>query len=106
MRMPFAAQLSCIYAIEFVDLDKDGKDEMLLGGNLYGSKPEMGRYDASYGAVVDYANGELVAYSSEGLGLSLDGEVREILKMEREGDYQLVIANNNDRAQVYKPINN
>ena len=43
------AQLSPVYGIEILDLNGDGHQDILLGGNLYRAKPEVGRYDASYG---------------------------------------------------------
>jgi hypothetical protein len=47
--LPEEAQLSPVYGIEVRDMDNDGKLDILLGGNLYNVRPEVGRYDASFG---------------------------------------------------------
>ena len=48
-QLPTEAQISPVYAIHLDDLDGDHQVDILLGGNFYKSKPEVGRYDASYG---------------------------------------------------------
>jgi hypothetical protein len=47
--LPAEAQFSPVYGIAVADFDHDGKQDILLGGNFYQSKPEAGIYDASYG---------------------------------------------------------
>lgn len=44
--LPVEAQMSTVYAITAHDFDSDGDLDLVLGGNLYGVKPEIGRYDA------------------------------------------------------------
>ena len=51
--LPTAAQMSPMYAILPYDFDKDGDLDLFMGGNLYGVQPEMGRYDASYGHILE-----------------------------------------------------
>jgi hypothetical protein len=51
-RLPMAAQFSVMQAISVNDFDHDGFADILLGGNLYGAKPEVGRYDASHGVLL------------------------------------------------------
>ena len=46
------AQLSPMYGIAAEDFDKDGNIDILMGGNFYQSKPEVGIYDASYGILL------------------------------------------------------
>jgi hypothetical protein len=41
-RLPLEAQLTPIYAICVDDFDQDGIKDIILGGNLYGVKPEAG----------------------------------------------------------------
>src|SRR5690606_31134014 len=47
--LPREAQLSPVFAIEARDLDGDGNLDILLGGNYYKLKPEVGRHDGFKG---------------------------------------------------------
>src|SRR5690606_11409335 len=49
---PKMAQRSYIFAIHVDDFNEDGNMDLLLGGNLFQAKPEVGKYDASYGEVL------------------------------------------------------
>ena len=44
--LPIQAQFSPVYGIEVFDVDGDHLDDILMGGNLFAVKPEVGRYDA------------------------------------------------------------
>jgi hypothetical protein len=50
--LPMEAQFSTVYGIEVNDYDGDGRQDILLGGNFYQGKPEVGIYDASYGLLL------------------------------------------------------
>ena len=45
--IPKEVQFSPIYAINSNDFDNDGDKDIIMGGNLYTVKPEVGIYDAS-----------------------------------------------------------
>ena len=98
--LPRAAQVAPVYAILLDDFDADGNLDVLLGGNLYGAKPEVGRYDASYGTLLlgDGAGG-LTAVPNVRAGLQLDGEVRDFVRL---ADGRVLVARNDATAQVLK----
>lgn len=75
--LPDELQLSTLNAAQLADLDGDGKQEVLLGGNFYQCNIEMGSYDASYGNVLRIGKaGKMEAFP---LGdLRIKGEVRRI----------------------------
>ena len=50
--LPMEAQFSTVCGIAVNDFDGDGKADILLGGNFYQSKPEVGIYDGSYGLLL------------------------------------------------------
>lgn len=76
--LPNKAQFSTIYAIESADFDSDGDNDLLLGGNLYGVKPEVGRYDATSGVFLEnIGDGEFRSYADD-KGFNLSGEIRSI----------------------------
>ncbi|MFT6867337.1 MAG: hypothetical protein ACJA08_002179 [Cyclobacteriaceae bacterium] len=90
--LPIEAQLSPIYAIASDDFDKDGDVDLIAGGNFYGSKPEVGRYDASYGLFVENLGGAKFQAYNGGKGFSVEGEIRDIELMEN----RILISRNSD----------
>jgi hypothetical protein len=100
---PVEAQFSTMYAIEVFDVDQDGSLDILLGGNQYRVKPEVGRYDASYGVFLQGdGKGEFKTVASQYSGLSMDGEVRDFARITIAGKEQLMVARNNDTILFYK----
>ena len=104
--MPKPAQIAPVYAILPGDFDGDGIVDILLGGNLYNVKPEVGRYDASYGTMLKgLGNGSFEPLSPRQSGILLDGEIRDFVRLEAFGENLILVARNNDSIQVYK-LNN
>ena len=96
--LPQVVQQSPIYAISSGDYDRDGDTDILLGGNLYGVKPELGRYDASHGTLlVNEGEGIFSAASSE-LGFFVDGEVRDIITLSDK----VIVSRNNDTLVIFE----
>ncbi|WP_421873336.1 VCBS repeat-containing protein [Marinoscillum sp.] len=90
--LPVAVQISPVFAIKAADFDEDGDMDVILGGNLYAAKPEVGRYDASYGTYLENdGTGQLTVVKS-GRGFRIDGEIRDILVDQKT----ILISRNND----------
>ncbi|GAB3891141.1 VCBS repeat-containing protein [Spirosoma agri] len=102
--LPAEAQFSPMCSATFLDYDGDGHTDLVLAGNFFDVLPEIGRYDASYGVVLrneGKANGHSVTYTSINPAVSgffVRGQVR---RMKRLAQGQLILAKNNDRAQVF-----
>lgn len=97
MPLPAEAQVSPVYAIETTDVDHDGKLDLILGGNLFSVKPEVGRYDALYGIVLKGdGNGDFKTIPSLESGLRVSGEVRHIRKLKMKDKTFIAIVRNND----------
>lgn len=104
--LPQEAQFSPVYGIEVTDVDGDGHPDILLGGNLHNVKPEVGRYDASYGLLLQGdGSGNFVARKSEESGILIHGEVRDMITLKSGRSNILVISRNNDSVILLKPFN-
>ena len=93
---PARAQLSSVNTILFEDLNSDGLKEIILAGNFYGFKPEIGRLDASYGEVFSFSNNKFSLIPSALSGLMIKGQVRSSLTIKNKmgGKYYLFGRNN------------
>lgn len=101
--LPKTIQMAPVYAIEFADVDADSKLDIVLGGNFYRSKPEVGIYDASYGWVLkNKGEGTFIPQKSPFSGLKVTGEIRDFVQLNIGGENRLVIARNNEPLLVYK----
>jgi hypothetical protein len=84
-----------MFAIETGDFNGDGSADILLGGNQYRVKPELGRYDASYGVFL--AGDGRGGFRAEGssTGWMIDGEVRDIITIRRGDETTMVVSRSN-----------
>ena len=76
--LPKQVQFSPVYSITHSDVDKDGDLDILMGGNLYNVKPEVGSYDASYGLFIENTPEGLV-FHPNGEGFNIKGEIRSLV---------------------------
>jgi hypothetical protein len=102
-QLPAETQFSPVYSTEVGDYNKDGFQDILLGGNLYNVKPEFGRYDASYGAMLTgNGKGGFIYVPAKTSGFHLNGEVRDIKEIKTMIGNIIVVARSNDALQVFK----
>ncbi len=100
--LPVEVQFSPVMAIESGDYNGDGFTDLVLGGNLYRSKPEVGRYDASYGNLLlgNGKNGFRVVTPLQS-GFRLNGEIRDLMTISASGVELMLAARSNDSLQVF-----
>lgn len=78
-KLPSEAQFSPVFAIEVKDYDKDGNLDILLGGNFYWSKPEVGIHDGNRALLLKgNGKGDFSTLRTSESGLFVEGEVRDI----------------------------
>ena len=99
--MPIPVQLSSINAVELADLNKDGIQDILLGGNKFGFPPQFGRLDASYGHVLLNSNRKLTYVESRKSGMSIRGEVKGIKMIHTSKGPGIVAIVNDEKPVVY-----
>jgi hypothetical protein len=99
--LPVPAQFSVMYGMAITDYDKDGNTDLLMGGNFYQSKPEVGIYDASYGLLLKGdGKGNFTALTPQQSGICIKGAIRDILPINIGKRKVMLIAKNNDRIQL------
>ena len=95
--LPIFAQLSPMYAIEMIDLNKDGMLDLIVGGNQYNVKPQFGRYDALNVTVL---LGSKNGFTSDKIRTTaIKGQIRDIEHFFNNGEKVLFFINN-DSLQV------
>lgn len=103
--LPVEVQFSPVYAAKTGDYNGDGFTDILMGGNLYNVKPEVGRYDAGYGAFLAGDGKGGFAFIPSGIsGFHLEGEIRDILEIKAGTLKLLLVAPSNGPVQVLKVI--
>lgn len=101
--LPMRAQFSPVFTILVSDINHDGIKDLFLGGNFYGLKPEIGRYDANYGVVYLGNKKHGFDYSPPvQSGLFVTGEVRDASVINTKAGQEIIVARNNDALQLFK----
>ena len=102
--LPVEAQLSPMYGLFAGDLNGDGFNEVLMGGNLYNVKPEVGRYDASFGVCMSVGPEGLTVNPPSQSGFRVQGEIRHISKIETGNRSLLIVSRNNEVPKIFEII--
>jgi hypothetical protein len=98
--LPAEAQKSSVRAFLLTDVDQDGTDEVLLGGNHFGTDIQLGRLDACRGVVLKIVSrGRLQWMSPKTTGLKWSGQVRKLLTSGNE----IWVVRNNDSVLRFAP---
>ncbi|MEM9646970.1 MAG: VCBS repeat-containing protein [Bacteroidota bacterium] len=99
---PEMAQLSSINAILGHDVDKDGKIDLIIGGNLFSSEIETPRNDAGYGLVLkNSGDGQFVGINADKTGLFAPADLKNLSFIEISGTTHLLVGNNNHVLQSF-----
>jgi enediyne biosynthesis protein E4 len=101
--LPQMVQLSSVNAIQCLDLNQDGKTDLVLGGNEFGFLPQFGRLDASFGHVLmNDGSGGLAWLDPQRSGLQVSGQTRDIARIRGKGKTSLLFLVNDDYPVLYE----
>lgn len=104
-QLPFMAQLSSVQSSVITDIDKDGKNDIVLAGNFFDLLPQFCSIDASYGQVLlNKGNKQFSLATSISTGLSIKGQVRDIAQVKQKNTTGLLFLRNNE-APLYYHLN-
>jgi len=100
--LPVWVQLSSVNAIAITDINADGKQDLVLGGNRFGFPPQFGRLDGSYGHVLlNQGGGKMKYVENKNTGINIRGEIRSLQVIKGTDRQYLVATVNNERPVVF-----
>jgi hypothetical protein len=97
-QLPIKAQFAPIKDFTFIDLDKDGRKELITVGNLFPVEVETVRYDASYGAVFKFDNTIFTEIPLAKTGFATSGDSRKISIIANK----ILVTNNNGTIDMFE----
>ncbi len=101
--LPVMTQLSCINAIQPIDINKDGFIDLVTGGNQFGFLPQFEKLDGSFGDVlINDGKGNFTWQETKATGLNLRGELRDIAMIRNAKGTWLLFLQNNETPFLYQ----
>ncbi len=102
--LPKEANISSVMGMAAVDINRDGYQDLIAGGNFYHLNPPLGRQDASMGFVgINDGNGNFVPQGHLTTGLLLKGQTRDLQWIATaSGEKLLLVARNNGSMGVFQ----
>ena len=100
--LPIESQLFPIMGVVFTDLNDDGYEDAIVGGNLYETEVETPRLDAFSGLVLlsNGVNGYQPLSPSKS-GILFSGNVKDLILMKSDKTKLLIASQNNGPLEVY-----
>ena len=99
--LPFMAQISSIYSILSEDINNDGYNDLILGGNLSKIKPEFGPSKSSYSSLFfGNKDGKFEYINSNKSGIFIDGDLRDLTKIKINKKDSYIFALNNSEIKI------
>ncbi len=102
--MPLQAQFSRVSSAIINDFDGDGKTDILLAGNFYPYRVQLGKCDASLGLLLKgNSNKNFTPVDPSTDNCYISGDVRNMIVVkDAQGENIIVVAKNDDAVQVIK----
>jgi len=90
--LPIQAQFSPVYAISKIDIDQDGDQDVVLGGNESMVRVRIGKSDANKGVLLmNDGKGHFTYVPQNKSGLNFQGDVRQLLFISTKDKTHLLI---------------
>jgi enediyne biosynthesis protein E4 len=104
--LPVQAQFSSVQGILVDDFNHDKNLDVFISGNFFPFKVELGRCDAGLGELfLGNGHGQFQAASRASLGVTINGDVRNMIQLKGKEKNMYVIAKNNESLQIVTGTN-
>ena len=101
--LPNYAQFSSVNDIIIEDFDDDEINDILLVGNMYHAEIETTRNDSGNGLLLKgNGDGNFKEIPISKSGFFTPGDSKKIISLKRNQDKLFIVANNDDRLQIFK----
>lgn len=101
-KFPLDIQLSSVHSFQLADLDGDGMNEIIAGGNFFDLLPQFCSVDASYVTILKgNGKGGFVVIPASHSPLSLNGQIRDIKTIQMKQRNGLLFLQNNEKPQLF-----
>ena len=102
-KLPLAVQLSSVNSIHCMDVNADGKVDLVVGGNIFDFLPQLERLDASFGDVlINDGKGNFSPVEPLLTGFNLKGQLRDIAEIHSKGKTYLVFLQNDEVPLLFQ----
>ncbi len=100
--LPVQADFAPVYAIHIDDFNKDGKMDILLGGNIEQTRLKIGKIDANFGVVLlGDGQGNFKYVEQTESGLKINGCVRDLKIIGERSGKKILMAGVNNGQPVF-----
>jgi len=103
--LPREAQFSNIGAITLLDINEDGLNDIIYGGNKLQLKPQFSRNDASYGGILLQRESGFEYLPFDRSGFFVEGKITAISKVKGGDKVYLVVGVNDGKPRMFTLIN-
>lgn len=101
--LPSEAQVSPVFAASAADFSGNGQNDILLLGNLYGLKPEVGRFDSNNGVILENLGNLEFSFIPYGKTQTwIDGEVRDVSFINTVNGRKMIVGRNNEELMFFR----
>jgi len=102
--LPAEAQFFPVWSVIIDDFNKDGKKDLLIGGNQSKAKPQTGIYEAGYGLFLSGDNdaSSWKPVSPLASGFFTKGDIRDMKIVRTGNESVIIVARNNENLHFYK----
>jgi len=99
--LPRGVQLSPMNGIAHHDFDSDGRQDLIIAGNMYETEAETTRADASIGSVILNKESGFEVMDMESSGFYASGDVKDLIKIKSRNGHTFVVSQNNEKPLFF-----